>query len=79
MNTQSRANPANGGPSGSICNRFKMKSRPEIRKTEQDVRAELAQLHARYDSGAISPTVFSVIRALEVELAWIEHTSPHDK
>ena len=37
-----------------------------------DVRAELARLRARYD-GVIPPAVFLVIRALEVELAWLEH------
>lgn len=37
------------------------------------LRAELAQLQARYDSGAISPAVFAAMRALETELAWIEH------
>ena len=37
------------------------------------LRAELARLQARYDSGAISPAVFSAIRALEIELAWVEH------
>ena len=37
-----------------------------------DVRAELARLRARYD-GAIPQAVFAVVRALETELAWIEH------
>jgi hypothetical protein len=41
-------------------------------KTEQAVRAELMRLQARYDSGA-PQAIFSVIRSLETELAWIEH------
>jgi hypothetical protein len=40
---------------------------------EQDIRAELTLLRARYDSGAVSQAVFFAIRALEVELAWIAH------
>jgi hypothetical protein len=43
------------------------------RQTEQGVRAELALLQARYDGGVVPQAVFSVIRSLEVELAWIEH------
>jgi hypothetical protein len=42
-------------------------------KAEQDVRAELARLRARYDGGAVSRVVFSVVRSLEIELGWIEH------
>jgi hypothetical protein len=40
------------------------------------VRAELRRLQARYDSGSIPPAIFSVVRKLEVELAWIEHEKP---
>jgi hypothetical protein len=42
-------------------------------KTEQTVRAELAHLQARYDSGAVSPAIFAANRELEIELAWFEH------
>jgi hypothetical protein len=41
--------------------------------TEQDIRAQLAQLQARYDSRAVSPAIFSAIRLLEVEISWLEH------
>ena len=41
-----------------------------------DIRSKLTQLQSRY-SGAVSPAVFSVIRALEIELAWIEHQHGH--
>jgi len=44
-----------------------------VRKAEQDVRAKRALLQARYDHGALSPAVFSIVRSLEVELAWIAH------
>ena len=44
-----------------------------------DVRAELALLQARYDSGAIPPAVYSAIRSLEVELAWLEHRGQSTK
>jgi hypothetical protein len=39
----------------------------------QRLRAELAHLRARYDHGAVSPEMYSVIRELESELAWVEH------
>jgi hypothetical protein len=38
-----------------------------------DVRAQLALLQARYDTGAVPPSIFSIIRSLEIELSWIEH------
>jgi hypothetical protein len=44
-----------------------------VGKAEQTVRAELRRLQARYDGGAIPPAIFSVVRSLETELAWIEH------
>jgi len=40
---------------------------------EQALRAALAWVRARHDSGAISPAVFSVIRMIETELAWRQH------
>jgi len=44
-----------------------------VRKAEQDVRAKLALLQARYDNNAFSPAVFSIVRSLEIELARIAH------
>ena len=38
-----------------------------------DIRAQLAQLQARYDCAAVSPAIFSAIRLLEVEISWIQH------
>ena len=38
-----------------------------------ELRSKLAFLRARYDSGAISPAIYSVIRAIETDLAWAEH------
>jgi hypothetical protein len=38
-----------------------------------DLRAELALLRARYDSGAVSPAIYRVIREIETALAWAEH------
>jgi hypothetical protein len=34
------------------------------------LRAELAQLRARYDNGAVAPGIYAVIRKLETEIAW---------
>jgi hypothetical protein len=33
---------------------------------------ELRWLRGRYDEGAIAPCVYSVIKAIEVEIAWRE-------
>jgi hypothetical protein len=37
------------------------------------LRRDLKHLRARHDTGATQPGVYAVIRALEVEIAWIEH------
>jgi hypothetical protein len=37
------------------------------------LRAALQALRARYDSGAVTPAVWQVIRELESELAWLQH------
>jgi hypothetical protein len=42
-------------------------------KSSAELREELAQLRGRYDSGAVSPAVYKVIRALEADVAWAEH------
>jgi hypothetical protein len=40
---------------------------------EQDLRAELTALQARYDSGAVSSAVYAVVKAIETELGWLQH------
>jgi hypothetical protein len=45
----------------------------EFPTQEQALRAALAWVRARHDSGAVSPAVFSVIRMIETELAWRQH------
>jgi hypothetical protein len=37
------------------------------------LRSELEWLRSRYDSGKVSPAIFAVIKAIEHEIAWIEH------
>ena len=37
------------------------------------LRAELEWLRARYDGGAISTAVFSVVKRIEIDIAWAEH------
>jgi hypothetical protein len=46
-----------------------------VRKNIQaeKLRDELSLLIARYDSGAVSPAVYAVIRAIESDIAWLEH------
>ena len=50
----------------------------EFPSYEQALRAALAWVRARHDSGAISPAVFSVIRMIETELAWCLHRAGGD-
>jgi hypothetical protein len=38
------------------------------------LRSELAVLRARYDDGAVSPAIYTIIRKLESDIAWCEHT-----
>jgi hypothetical protein len=40
---------------------------------DNELRAELALLRARYDSGAVAPAVYIVIREIETDIAWIKH------
>jgi hypothetical protein len=37
------------------------------------LRSELEWLRSRYDSGKVSPAVFSVIKDIETAIAWAEH------
>jgi len=34
---------------------------------------ELVWLRSRYDTGAVAPTIYSVIKEIEVEIAWRRH------
>jgi hypothetical protein len=44
-------------------------NKPFVRR----LRAELEWLRARYDDGAISTAVFTVLKRLECDIAWAEH------
>jgi hypothetical protein len=39
----------------------------------RDLRAELAALRARHDSGAMSAGTYDVVREIEIEIGWLEH------
>ena len=39
----------------------------------QQARAELDWLRSRYDCGAMSDTVFVVVKSLECEVSWLQH------
>jgi hypothetical protein len=39
----------------------------------QRAREELDWLWSRYDRGAVSDTVFVVVKNLECEIAWLQH------
>jgi hypothetical protein len=40
---------------------------------EAQLRSQLATLRARYDDGAVSPSMYAVIIDLEIEIARLEH------
>jgi hypothetical protein len=40
---------------------------------EQALRAALAWVRARHDSGALSPGVAAVLKMIETELSWLAH------
>lgn len=40
---------------------------------EATLRAELRQLQARYDGGAVEPAVYAVMKRLEADIAWEVH------
>jgi hypothetical protein len=40
---------------------------------ESRLRSQLAMLRCRYDDGAVSPAVYVVIRAIEIEISWLKH------
>jgi hypothetical protein len=44
----------------------------EIPSIARRLRQELEQLRARYDSGAVMPGIFKVIRELKIEFCWLE-------
>ena len=48
----------------------------EMRKeqTKKKLRDELQALRSRYDSGAVAAGVYAVIREIELEIAWAEHS-----
>ena len=39
----------------------------------RDLRAELAALRARHDSGAVPAATYDVVREIELEISWLEH------
>ena len=38
------------------------------------LRAELGWLRARYDAGAVAPSIYVIVKKLEEEIAWREHS-----
>jgi hypothetical protein len=41
----------------------------------EHARTELAYLRAKYDSGAVAPGIYAVIKKLEADISWLEHTT----
>jgi hypothetical protein len=37
---------------------------------------ELAWLRGRYDTGQVAPCIYSLIKKIEVEIAWRQHAEP---
>jgi hypothetical protein len=42
------------------------------------LRDELGWLRGRYDTGAVAPAVYGVIKKIEVEIAWRQHAKHTD-
>ena len=47
---------------------------PSTTPSTAHLRRDLENLRSRYDSGAASPGVYGIIKTLETEIAWVEHT-----
>jgi hypothetical protein len=43
--------------------------------TSQILRGRLDQVRARYDHGAVPPSLYKAIQEMEREIAWTEHHS----
>jgi hypothetical protein len=41
--------------------------------TSEILRGRLMQVKARYDSGAVPQALFEALKAMELEIAWVEH------
>jgi hypothetical protein len=52
---------------------MKTYTHPEPESNPSELCEQLAMLRARYDSGAVAPGIYAIIRAIETELSWIEH------
>jgi hypothetical protein len=46
---------------------------PHRQDDEVRLRLQLEQLRARYDSGAVAPSMFAVIVDLETEISWLQY------
>jgi hypothetical protein len=46
---------------------------PTTARSTAALRDERIWLLARHDSGAITPSIFKIVRSLEVDIAWAEH------
>jgi hypothetical protein len=44
----------------------------------RDLRAKLAALRARHDSGAVSAGTYATVRELEIEISWHEHRAANE-
>lgn len=47
--------------------------------TSQILRGRLEQVRARYNSGAVPPSLYKAIQEMEREIAWTEHKSNVDE
>ena len=50
----------------------------EIADLEARLHDERGWLLGKYDSGAVSAAVFSVVKQIETDLAWLQHRLPTD-
>jgi hypothetical protein len=50
-----------------------MKTWRREREIAQEAREELGWLLARHDSGALAPGVWERVKALQTDVAWLQH------
>jgi hypothetical protein len=58
---------------------YEVAKRTTARAQARQLRVELVWLRARYDCGAISAAVFTVVKRLECDIAWAEHQDRSDQ
>jgi hypothetical protein len=46
-------------------------------RAESEARLDLLMIQAKYDGGGMPPALYSVLKQIEVDIAWIQHNDPY--